>query len=274
MSYMTPAILLPITDKLTAWYLSQKTAMDAAAVKAQDCEDLIIGTSIVAGIGDYTIETTLMAPFHNLVLGSTSAGIAQALGSNPLASLENSCSAAGLGLSISTILGIETFAENYNITDATKWQCLFAPNFRDLWMVWRSSSTPQAYNYYFEVLQGATYTNGLRKLVVVASTPTQTAGTDIDSTKYAGGYGQIVTTGFAGTSDTVTVTGLWRKTDGTTHSANGTATVTGNNTYVLTPPAANELLITCTGITAGANITGLTCYVEAKRPAGRTNPPT
>lgn len=276
---ITAAQIVAISDHIAAWYLKAASTgfgTDGAG-GAYDCAsnllDTIIGTASAYSIADYTAISALASPANTLMNASTPASVAGGYLAPVMSALDQVCAAYGVSQSIAAITNLETFATYYNVTYSTKWSCLFTPNFRSVVTAWRPSLTPTA-NFYFEILQGATYTNGLRKLVVVASTPTQTAGTDIVSTSYAGGYGQIVTTGFAGASDTVTVAGLWRKTDGTTHTGNGTATVTGNNTYVLTPPAADELLITCTGITAGANITGLTCYAEAKAPSGRTNPPT
>ncbi len=150
------------------------------------------------------------------------------------------------------------------------WNALLSPSWRFLHYA-VLSSYPSAPNVFFEVLQGSVYANGLRKLIVGTG---QTAGYDIDSTAYAGGYGRIKWTGATGT-DTVTVTGDWRKTDGTLHVAGaGTATLSGaSGTAVLTPPDTNALLIKVTGIVAGGSISAGTIYAEAVKPASRANPP-
>ena len=174
-----------------------------------------------------------------------------------------------LGLS-STITDLNSFARYYNTGAGGPWLCLFAPDFRAIYFALYGVN-PDASNTYFEVLQGATYANALRKLVVGTG---MTAGFDIDSTAYAGGFGQLNVSGLTGTG-IVTATGDWRDVAGNVLTAqNGTVNVTANGVFVLTPPATNALLIKVTNITVPGGITAGTIYAEAKRPTGRTNPPT
>jgi hypothetical protein len=175
-----------------------------------------------------------------------------------------------VGAGITGVSSVDTFATYYNTGAGGPWNALCAPSFRDVYYA-LAGENPTAANCYYEVLHGADHLHGLRSLVVGG---TQTAGTSIDSASYAGGFGQISWVDGIG-SGTVTVTGVWRKPDGTIQSgANGTATMTGaSGTAVLTPPTANALLVVATSISAAAGITGGTIYAEAKRPAGRTNPP-
>ncbi len=73
----------------------------------------------------------------------------------------------------------------------------------------------------------------------------------------------------------MTVTGSWRKTDGTIATGDGTATVAaGNSTVALTPPFTSALLLAVTNVVAGTGMSAGTIYAEAARPSGRTNPPT
>ncbi len=185
--------------------------------------------------------------------------------------LEAACAQAGL----SGIQTLDAFLTYYNTATGGggPWNCLQAPDFRDLFYSWKGAY-PTATNLYFEILQGATYTNAIAKWIVSgAGTGNLTAGTNIDSTKYAGGFGQVNVSGLTG-SGVVTVTGNWRKTDGTVATgAAGTATVSGNGVTVLTPPFTNALLLTVTAIAAANGITAGTIYAEAKRPSGRSNPP-
>jgi hypothetical protein len=173
------------------------------------------------------------------------------------------CTASG----ITGVSSMDTFCTYYNVGAGGPWAALLSPDYRTLYGIFNNDTYPTAYNVYFEVLQGATYANGLRSLAVGGA---QTAGQDIDSAKYAGGFGQIKWAGATG-SGTVTVTGTWRKTDGTLRTAAaGTAALSGaTGTAVLTPPAANELLVLVTGIAVDAGITAGTIYAEAARPAGR-----
>lgn len=171
---------------------------------------------------------------------------------------------------LTNVINLDSFSAYYNIGAGAPWNCLFAPDFAEMYYAY-AKAYPSVWNTYFEVLQGATYANALRKLVVGTG---QTAGFDIVSAKYAGGFGQINAAGITG-SGIVTATGDWRNSDGTIALAvNGTVTVTGNGVFVLTPPSANQLLIRVTTLAAAAGITAGTLYAEAKRPAARTNPPT
>jgi hypothetical protein len=232
--------------------------------KLRDLEDLLLtGSPADSNTVNAMLSSIRNAP--NVVplqkqLPATLGGI--------LSALSNACNAAGL----TGVTNINTFASYYNTGAGAPWNALVCPDFNTLFYYCNNNTNLTNTNVYFEVLQGATYTNGLAKLVVSGAVFTD--GVAINNTKYAGGFGQVTVSGFAGTSDTVTVTGSWRKTDGTTATGNGTATVAGNGTVTLTPPFANALLLDVTAITAGANITAGTIYAEAKRPTGRTYPPT
>ncbi|MFZ4483744.1 MAG: hypothetical protein ACOYOL_07175 [Chthoniobacterales bacterium] len=160
-----------------------------------------------------------------------------------------------------------------NVTHATKWQCLAPTQWRDLYYK-ATGSYPAVNNVYFEVLQGSTYLNALRKSVVTgAGADTETAGQTIDSTNFCGGFAKIVVSGLTG-SGVVTVTGTAYNpaTQTTSAGVTWTYTVTTNGTFTLavgTAPA-DSLIIACSSVTIPAGITAGTIYVEAHRPSGRT----
>jgi hypothetical protein len=273
MAAITPATVVTLTDKVGAAYiaaigtdastygLGTVGATARAYKKASDLLTLVLATSD----NDQIIR---MLAGAQSTMNNVDALFAMQGPLTPfLAALTDTCKSAGLA---ATIKSLDDFATYYNL-NATPWQCLFAPDYAQAHKAWKGAM-PTNWNTYFEVLQGATYANGLRKLVVVGST--QTAGQDIDNTLYAGGFGQITWSGATGTG-VVTVTGTWRKIDGTIETAAGTASLSGaSGTAVLTPPTANDLLLTVTSVSAAAGVTAGTIYAEAKRPTGRTNPPT
>lgn len=164
---------------------------------------------------------------------------------------------------------IEAFMSYYNTSYATKWSCLAPSQWYDLYYAWKGVR-PSIHNAYFEVLQGSAYANALRKLVV--SGAVQTAGASIDSTKYAGGFPQVVVTGLSG-SGLVTVTGTQYNPATKTFTAGKTwtYTVTTNGTFPLSVGTADadSLILASSNIVAAAGITAGTIYVEAARPSGR-----
>lgn len=168
---------------------------------------------------------------------------------------------------------LETFLQYYNTGGGGTWQVLQNPEWRDLYNnMMGGSRYPEEYNLFFEVLQGSTYANAIRSKVVGGS---ETAGATIDSTKYAGGIPSLLVSSFAGTSDTVTVTGTFYDpaTKTTSSGVTATFTVTGNGKFyrVAGTAASNALIISASSITIGANITASTRIdVEAERPALRS----
>lgn len=260
MAAISAANMLTLIDKWTAMYLGLATT---PRTKAADAQALVIGLADADQIGE--LQKPANAVYDAVASGAL---IAQAAGS-VLGGLD----AVAKKAAISGVITLENFASYYNYGAGGPWNCLYPPDFRDLFYA-AKGKYPIAQNVYFEVLQGGTYSNGLRKLIVGGA---QTAGQDIDSTAYAGGVGQVKVSGYTddntGVGDTVTVAGTWRKPDGTLTTGNGTATVNNSGTFVLTPPASNYLLVKVSSISAGAHITAGTIYAEAKRPSGRTNPP-
>lgn len=179
-----------------------------------------------------------------------------------------------------TFASLDAYLTYYNYGSGGTNTALQSPYFRDLYSEWKNGATPTARNYYYECtaglnFKGTTHTNALRKIVVTASTPASTAG-DTISTDYAGGIPKITVSGFAGASDTVTVTGTqYDPATGTrTAGKTWTATVSGNGTVALssgggTPASANALICAVSAISVGASITDCTIYAEAHKPTGR-----
>lgn len=177
-----------------------------------------------------------------------------------------------------TFASLDAYLSYYNYGAGGTNTALQSPYFRDLYSEWKNGATPTARNYYYEctaglVFKGTTHTNALRKIVVTgAGTQSATAG-DTISTDYAGGLPKLTVSGFAGSSDTVTVTGTeYDPATGTrTAGKTWTATVSGNGTVSLTAgtASANALIVAVSNIVAGNNITGGTIYAEAHKPTGR-----
>lgn len=162
---------------------------------------------------------------------------------------------------------LDAYLTYLNTGDATKWQALAPPAWRDIVQL-----APAATNVYFEVLQGSDYANALGKFIVGGAF---TAGHQIDSALYAGGFPQVRASGVTG-SGVVTVTG-YAMDPATKSVATGrtwTATVSANGVVALAPgggsPAATDsLILRATGVSAAVGLSAATLYVEAARPAGR-----
>lgn len=180
-------------------------------------------------------------------------------------------------LGLTGVNSLDQFLTYYNYGSGGTNTALQSPYFREIFRNWKNAY-PTARNLYFEVLQGGefdgtTFANALRSLLVGTG---QTAGASI-STDYAGGVPYLKVSGFAGSSDTVTVTGTqYDPATGTrTTGKTWTATVNADGNFALasgggTPAAANALIVAVSGIVAGANITAPTLiYAEARRPSGR-----
>jgi hypothetical protein len=263
MPAILPSNVAGYTDKLSAWYLQVQSGLgngtSGASAKVQDMMDILLNCV------NYDELDALLRPTKSLLDASIFTNFVSGTVSVFLSALSNLCGRSGL----SGVSDLNTYATYYNLQAATKWHCLFNPVFRDVYALWRGGTYPSAYNVYFEVLQGSEYPNALRKLVVGSG---QTAGYTIDDTMYAGGFAYVTWSGVSG-SGTATVTGTWRKTDGTTASGNGTVNVSGaSGSATITPPFSNALILSCSNI-AVSGITAGTLYLEARRPSGRSNPP-
>lgn len=275
MATITASQVLEFMDKIAAWLLAAKgtsasglgmgTAAGAygASEKASDMEVLLMASE------DFDLVGPLGASIRGMKNASDATQMGASITSGTFQALGAVCATAGTINELSTVVDLDSFATYYNLTATTKWQCLFPPDLYEL-MKAALGKAPSAHNTYFEVLQSVSPT-ALGKLIV--GTGFLSPGS-IDSAKYAGGFGQVKGVSVSG-SATVTVTGSWRKVDGTAATGDGTATVNaGDSTVVLTPPFTSALLLAVTNIAAGTGITAGTIYAEAARPSGRSNPPT
>lgn len=264
MAAILPVQVTVFTDKMTAWYLAVNAGLGNGA---SGVSDKATGLQLlVFDLDDYEQEIALLQPSEQVRLASLASVYVAGTMSPFLSALSSLCAKAG----IPGVHDLDTYATHYNLNATAKWQCLFPPDFRALYGLCRNGNYPSAHNVYFEVQQGAAYPNALRKLVVGTG---QTAGHDIDQQQYAGGFPYLRWSGVSGTG-TVQVTGLWRKTDGTTSTGTSTVNVsTASGTASISPPFANALILTCTDISV-SGISAGTLYAEAWRPSGRSNPPT
>lgn len=171
------------------------------------------------------------------------------------------------------VVDLDTMLTYYNTTHATKWQMLQHPSWRTLYTEIKGAA-PARQNLYFDVIQGATYTNALAKYVMTgAGTGTLTDGYDIDTSQplTCGGIPVINwASGWAGVSATVTVTcdAYNPATLAVQTAVTMTFTVTGNGRFfrVAGTAATNALIVDVVSIAVGAGITAGTMYVEAERP--------
>lgn len=230
---------------------------------AKDIETSAIETA------KYDVITILGPAFRALKNASDVNVLAAVYLAPAINALGVACSNAGVVEQLSGVADLDTYATYHNLTATTKWGCLFAPEFRDAYFAALARS-PMAHNVYYEVLQAGS-NNAMGKRIY-GSGAGYSSGTAVDSTKYAGGFGQVKAASLD-VGGTVTVAGTWRKTDGSTATGNGTATVSsGSSTVVLTPPFTAALLISVTDITA-TSVTSGTLYAESARPSGRPSPP-
>lgn len=175
-------------------------------------------------------------------------------------------------LELPGVNSLDQFLTYYNGATHGPNLALQSQYFRKLFYQWKGSY-PTATNLFFEltlagVFEGTTFSNGLRQLLVGTG---QTAGASI-TTDYAGGVPYLMVSGFAGGSDTVTVTGTEDYHGVRTAGKTWTATVNGNGAFALSvgTATANSLIAAVSGIVAGGSITAPTLItVESHRPSGR-----
>ena len=273
MSVITAAVLNNVIDDLCAWW---------ATILGTSASGLGIGTS-TGGYGAYDKGDDLQG--HIAASGDTQ--VILDLGRNALALREASTAARVAYLlqngvldaldrhikrncGISGVTTLDQFLTYLNCTHATKWQALQHSSFRDLYNAIKGGTNyPSLNNLYFEVLQGATYANALRKHVVGSG---NTAGFDIDQTKYCGGFPKLNVVSRTG-SDVVTVTGTEYNPATKTFTAGKTWTVTvsgtGQMSFTGGTHSTDALIAAVSLISAGASLTASTMYVEALRPTGR-----
>jgi hypothetical protein len=225
-------------------------------------------TVLVTTISDLDPIAALVQPIQTLDLSVN--GVGQA--ANNLAPILSALQGHVTRFQVPNVRSLDDYLTYLNVSQATKWQALQHPYWRDLASSWQTGVYPSAWNLYFEVLQGATYANGLAKFVVGTG---YSVGQTIDTSMYAGGFPQLKASGITGTGlVTVTGTAYDPATKTATAGMTWTATVNANGVFTLvpggaTPAPANSLIGAVSAISAAVGITAGSIYVEAARPAGR-----
>lgn len=267
---MTAANAILLIDKLTAQWLAQESGSGDGTFGASLKQANLL--PIVAALNDVQLEAILAVAVQNYPdFTGASDFKTHNLG------LRSALNAAGLSSATlsSTIVDWDSLLYWYNVLapGGDLWAALAPPDY--IAAMQALGITPRALNVYFEVLTGATwqgntFTNGLGKLVVVASVPTYTAGYTVNPANFAGGFPYLNVASIAG-SGVVTVMGK--------NQLGGTESFTVNasaaSRYPLVPgTTATDLITGTTAISAAAGITAIVATVEGNRPAGRVNPPT
>lgn len=253
--------------------------------------NFMLGVSGGNGLGDGTFGSsskqaalaTIIAALNDIVLEAIGAPLVQNFPSYTAASQFKQQNQSvltvlnGLGVASNalgaSVVDWDSLLYFYNVLNGPfGWAALAAPDYRAAMMA--LGVTPNQLNVYLEVLTGATwqgntFTNALRKASIVASVNTQTPGYAIDFTKFAGGFPFLNVVSITG-SGVVTAVG----TNQSGAAENFTVNASAPGRVALVPgTVSTDLITTCTGLTAAAGITAMVAYVEANRPAGRTNPP-
>jgi len=276
---ITPTQVNTIGDKLCAVYNSlygsSASGFGYGGVGWGIQKAMIDLAAIVDGATDATFcDTDLQVLFAANAQAQKASQIMTTAISSGIAQWFNTLSAAcGMYAStVPTVTEIASFLYYYNVTDATKWQCLQAPMWKEIFTALRGTA-PNPLTVYLEVLQGATYTNALYKSIVGGA---QTPGYDIDQTLYAGGFPYIQWTGGNGSGAcSITVAGENHLGTVASYSLSGTwgaGVFTTDNTGVALVPAVLDNLITKVTSVTFVNISAGTFYVEARRPSGRSIP--
>jgi hypothetical protein len=272
MALIAPSDLCTVMDHLVSSYLrflgtsGSGYGVGTTAYGAYD--KINDARTAVSALSDADVQGDVI-PTLNYMLDSFTAAELYATRTRQLVGgLNNHVRARGTSLSLTSL---DAYLTYYNVTHATKWQALMDPNLRDMWVAAYPSSIIDNANVFFEIIQGSTYTNALRKSVVTgAGSDTETAGTEVDSTKYAGGFPYVLVSGLTGTG-TVTVTGTaFNPATGTTSAGvTWTASVTSSTSFALAPGTAptDSLIVACSAVTIPAGISAGTIYVEARRPS-------
>ncbi len=208
------------------------------------------------GLSDADQLHVLFEPFRNAKLNAAVQAVVPGLVSNAMGALNAACAATGL----TGVISIDTFASYWQ--NAGPSTALLAPEFSDLYLLLK----------------------GVRPTIANVFAPAQTNmgqiafggsfadGTAPDPTKYGGAaLLQAQTSGFTGTSSTLTVTGVNQKGQS---GRTWTSTCAGSANVTMTPTVATDLCADITGITLPPNLTAGTIVIAGLVPAGRTNPPT
>lgn len=246
--------------------------------------------TLINGSGDPDIYLTLGKPAQDLVSATNWQQIVKKIMAGWINGLDRHVYRKS---GISGVSSLDTFLKYYNIGAGGYWNGLQDGRwFREIYYAVKNAY-PSVYNCYFEVLQGTLnaathlYSYGLGRFVASgAGAGTFTKATlegelitdgsgfgKIDSSKYAGGIAQVVSSGLGG-SGVLTMTGNGYDPDTQTvvTGKTWTKTISGDTTSDFdggTGVSGNILLLEVTNVTIAAGITAGTFYIQARRPTGR-----
>ena len=229
--------------------------------------------SIQLGWGDYDINNAMSRSVHDMQNSANYQTDLRTRFGPALSALSTACAAAGLAFpSAAKVSTIQDFATYFNTSTGGPFNALLPPDFGTLYAYGQGLSNtdppaagnlPLPTNVYSPVIPTMfTYA------VTGAGTGTPTAGTAVDTTKYAGAAVSTATmTGFAGASDTVTVTGTALTAAGaSTAGRTFTVAIGANGKYDLVPTVTGDILQSVSAVAAGNNITGGTIVIAGDLP--------
>jgi hypothetical protein len=278
-NYYSAAQCVTLGDKLTAAFLALKGTTGngegigdgswGVSLKASDLLAIVEG-STDSSFADHLLEIPQVGNFKAL----DDAVVLSTQWKSMFGSIHTTIDAvARNGVSLdATVTNFETLLYWYNWLDATKFQAMMPPDWRELYFN-QFGVYPSPKNLYQEVLVGGATPDGLYESIISGS---QTDGVVIDYTQYAGGYPYVEWTGGVGTGAyTITVTGkdqdnaveTWEIT-GSNVAASDTGTIAVGQTN------AYSLVTDVTSFSVDAGITAGTFHVSSRPPLTRTNPPT
>jgi len=252
------ALVAEITDLLADWFRTLRSGVGdrtdpptGAAAKAVALVNRVMSES------DPDLLMALLPSARGIQRATDSVALASGLAHNLLLALNTQIRRLGL----TNVRDIESYALAVNTAADTAWRLLLHPAFALLYTPYRrgADAPPLAYA---AIIDSSVHANSAGKLIVGTGF---TDGAAVDANKYAGGYIVARWNGVSG-SGTLTVSGTWRKPNGTTITGDATLAVSdaSGGTGIAhngtasgggwTLPEPNLLLLDVTNITA----TGLT----------------
>ena len=235
---LTPLQFVTYVDKVTAAANAESAGATNAVAKAVD----LLG--VVMGFEDWSTES-ISAPIVDAMQVSLSPAVRLKTEFNSaLGALAAMCKASG-----NSVSNIDTFCTYWNaVHSGAGNQAPLPPDFRtlhyDVFGVYPSA--------------GNVYSPAITTVATKIVGSTFTAGTAVDTTKYAGGVPHLVVTNLTG-SDVVTATGTNQ------YAVTGhtwTVTPTMNGEYSLLPGTTGDLLVSVQSIGVGGSLTVGTLVVK------------
>jgi hypothetical protein len=276
MGYLTAARFTAYADNVTSCWLALKgssgTNFGAGDTTYGLSAASITLLSTIMGWGDYTLANT-MGPSVSYLNGfDTNNGLGNALFFPLLSAYNTTCFNAGLGVPLTGVTSIDTFASYYNTGAGGPFGALLPPDFRDLFYA-VYSNIPNANVY-------PTNTNLYAPLITNMGTFTVggsfVAGGTVNTANYAGAGGLSLavtgyTSGVGSKVVTVTLSGL-NSSGVLVTGQTWTVTISGNTAGITIPQTGSVYAPTAvTGISAGAGILASTVLqVNSTAPSGRS----